>query len=599
MTAVPGFSDYTIIILNIVSAILAAGLALLAGRRSDRPLVRSFVLVMWLEFAWAALYLVELFSPGLGDKIFWDALQYPVSLAAPLCLYLFARRATGRPEMDRRLSAVLFVPVAVTLLLVFIDPADGLLRASPFIDATVPFGELVYGFTVFDYGLFAYSYGLLFVSVFYLLLSYPADTGSERSRYEILLLGFLIPILGIIPSVLDVRFLGRRDNTPLLFALGNVLIGTGFFRLQLFDIIPIARKVLVDSLGDPVVVFDNDGLILDCNNAFAGLTDRGARSLRGRRLGEIFADWPEASIVWSERAGSSFVESESLTVSDERTGSTYRVSISSVSETVGGTENNIGSIALLRDITEIAAVEKQLVDWNSELEGRIAARLRDLELEIELRKAAEEGLKRVGRKMIESQHEILVTLSDVVENRSPETANHVLRVGEYARILATACGLSDESVALIVDAAPLHDVGKISIPDYILNKDGPLTDDEMAVMKTHTLVGYKLLGSSERSIIRAAAVIALNHHERWNGEGYPAGKAGKEIPLSGRIVCICDVYDALATTRSYKQPWGKNRILEFFSRESGKMFDPELVAILLSNAYAFHDVTARFPEQLS
>jgi len=118
----------------------------------------------------------------------------------------------------------------------------------------------------------------------------------------------------------------------------------------------------------------------------------------------------------------------------------------------------------------------------------------------------------------------------------------------------------------------------------------------MTIMKTHSAIGYRILGSSERSIMRAAALMALEHHERWNGEGYPAGKAGENISLSGRIVCICDVFDALATSRPYKKGWPIERINEYIQAESGHMFDPNLVALFIANLDRFRDISSRYPD---
>jgi PAS domain S-box-containing protein len=362
---------------------------------------------------------------------------------------------------------------------------------------------------------------------------------------------------------------------------------------------PRARRILVESLGDPIVVLDPDRLILDCNRAFARLVGAPAKKIRGFSAPRLLASWPAATLANLEAAIRMMDRDEgveTITVPAPDGERAFKVKVTSIPGTWSESEEDVCKVAVFRDVTELATVERQLQAWNSELESRIRLRIKDLELEVSRRKSAEEGLRKLNMKIVDSQREILVTLSEVVENRSPETANHVLRVGEYAHTLASAYGLSPSHVALIADAAPLHDVGKIAIPDSILNKEGRLTEEEMATMKTHSAIGYRILGSSERSIMRAAALIALEHHERWNGEGYPAGKTGENISLSGRIVCICDVFDALATSRPYKKGWQIERIIEYIQDESGRMFDPNLVALLIANQDRFRQISARYPD---
>jgi len=597
MNSVPEFLDYLFLIPHIGSGLFSLSLALLTWRRMESTLIRLLSIVLWLEFAWTTLLLFEVLAPDLHAKLFWDSLQFPVFMAAPVVFFMFARRANDRADFSAGRILLLLVPSFLFSITAFTDSFHGLVRVSPAIDTTVSFGELVYGLTAIDYLMFAYVYALLSYSIIILLRSYPpALTKTARRKYDLVILGFIIRVLAVVPAILDVRFYRFRDNTPVWFALGNLFIFFAFFRYDLFNLIPIARRVLVESLGDPIVTYDADGYLLDSNRAFAGLLDTPYRCMRGRKLQEILSRWPGTTNVLLEDFDHSQRKEQDLTIPGAHGDRIFRITITSIPGVDDESGMELCKVALFRDITELATVEKQLQAWNSELEGRVAARIRDLEQEVSRRRAAEEGLQRVGSKIVKSQQEILVTLSEVVENRSPETANHVLRVGEYSRILATARGLSEDGIALIVDAAPLHDVGKIAVPDSILNKPGPLAEQEMTIMKTHTIVGYRILGSSERSIIRAAAVIALEHHEHWDGKGYPAGKAGEAISLSGRIVCVCDVFDALATARSYKKPWEIPRILEFFAEESGRMFDPSLVEILFANADRFEEVATRFPD---
>ena len=176
-----------------------------------------------------------------------------------------------------------------------------------------------------------------------------------------------------------------------------------------------------------------------------------------------------------------------------------------------------------------------------------------------------------------TQKEILFRLGAVAENHSQETGLHVRRVAEYSKRLAGLYGLSPEECEIVYAAAPMHDIGKLAIPDHILNKPGPLTDEEFDIMKTHTLKGEEMFAGSERPFMKTAAIIAGQHHENYDGSGYPRGLRGETIHIYGRIVAIADVFDALSFRRVYKEAWPLERILDFMQENRGKKFDPALI----------------------
>ncbi len=192
-----------------------------------------------------------------------------------------------------------------------------------------------------------------------------------------------------------------------------------------------------------------------------------------------------------------------------------------------------------------------------------------------------------------TQKELLYILGDVVENRSQETGNHVKRVAEYSKILGSLAGLSEEETELLEIVAPMHDVGKIAISDKILLKPGRLEAEEEKIIKEHTVIGGELFGNSERAFMRAARIVALEHHERYDGNGYPYGKKGEEIHIFGRIVAIADVFDALSVERSYKKAWPVEEIVKFMKNERGKMFDPYLIDLFIDNLDLFLEVRKR------
>lgn len=191
--------------------------------------------------------------------------------------------------------------------------------------------------------------------------------------------------------------------------------------------------------------------------------------------------------------------------------------------------------------------------------------------------------KILTREFVNTQREIIYILSGVIETRSDETGHHVQRVGELARLLTEKKGFSVSSCELILYAAPLHDIGKVGIPDNILKKPGSLTEEEYEIMKTHSQIGYEILKSSKKDVLQLGAIICLEHHEWWNGKGYPNGLSGENISIEARICHIADVLDALRSKRVYKDAIPLDEAMEVIGLARGTQFDPELVDILFEN----------------
>ena len=185
---------------------------------------------------------------------------------------------------------------------------------------------------------------------------------------------------------------------------------------------------------------------------------------------------------------------------------------------------------------------------------------------------------------------LIEKLALAAELRDTDTGKHVLRVGKYAELLAKLYGLPDEIAFLIRKAAPLHDVGKIGIPDSILLKPGKLDDSQRELMKKHTVLGAKMLGDHPSLLIQMAKSIALSHHEKWDGTGYPNALKGESIPIEGRITAISDVFDALYCERPYKKAWPIKEIIDFITKEAGGSFDPLLVDVFLNNQNEFVEI---------
>ena len=232
----------------------------------------------------------------------------------------------------------------------------------------------------------------------------------------------------------------------------------------------------------------------------------------------------------------------------------------------------------IRDPTELGLLARSI--------NEMAAELKASQSEIIVRE----------REIVATQKEIIHTLGDVVESRSSETANHTLRVAAMSMKLAELFGLSKAEADLLRMASPMHDVGKIGIPDSILNKPGKLTVGEFEIIKTHSEIGYRILAKSERVILKAAAIIAHEHHERWDGSGYPRGLAGEDIHVFGRIVSLVDVFDAVFSDRVYRKAMELDKVLEIIREGRGAHFQPELVDLFMGNLDTFLAIHGQFDE---
>jgi putative two-component system response regulator len=238
----------------------------------------------------------------------------------------------------------------------------------------------------------------------------------------------------------------------------------------------------------------------------------------------------------------------------------------------------------VKNLLETRFLNLELREQNRHLEQRVAERTQALSESYDRLAASNAQLKKSQRAVEDSQMEVLNRLAQAAELRDDDTGQHTHRVGELACRMATHLGVDCDHVELIRQTAPLHDVGKIGISDTILLKPGRLTPEEFAVMKTHTIIGAQLLSAGQSPFMRMAEVIALSHHERFDGNGYPNGLTGDDIPLEGRIVSVADVFDALTHERPYKRAWSPQEALDEIQKGAGTQFDPDVVKAFLEVA---------------
>jgi response regulator RpfG family c-di-GMP phosphodiesterase len=202
----------------------------------------------------------------------------------------------------------------------------------------------------------------------------------------------------------------------------------------------------------------------------------------------------------------------------------------------------------------------------------------------------------LNQELLDTQTELINRLGEVMETRSAETGYHVVRVGEFSHLLASLIGLPERERDVLRLAAPLHDLGKVGVPDALLNKPGRLTAEEFELMKSHTEIGFRILQGSRHAALQAAAITAHQHHEWWDGTGYPQKLRGEDIHVFGRIVALADVFDALAHSRCYKEAWNLDSVLEHIKARRGTQFDPRLVDALFDNLDAFLAILEAYPD---
>lgn len=570
----------------VMSMMFVAGLgfgSIIAGWR--RAEVRVFVAVAALQLALGAASLLELTRPGFEAKLLWNALRWPLAYGLRASVLALALVYVGLGR--RLLHPVAITAIAVPCVLVLAATVAAASGASTvplysYVDRTVGPSFTGVASRPSALALFFMLYGYAQAALAVVMLArYAARKDVSRRKAALyMLLGCALGSLG-----------PETGWMPQGSALGALFCVYALFSGRLYGAVQMARRAVMDTLMDPVFVLGSDGMVVDCNAAARTLLGRSGQDPIGTRAALLFADWPPEVV-----AALAFPEAETELDLPDLNGMPRRSYRITVASSPARDHSVDWKLLVFNDISGQKSDARNLASTNEELEFWVRQRTTALRQEVAQRTAAEERLQELNVEMAKTQREILWTLSEVVESRSRETAYHVVRVGEYARVLSRGYGLSDEEVEIITTAAPMHDVGKISIPDAILSKPGLLTPEERTVMQRHTIVGKEILGSSDRPLLRAAAVIAFEHHERWDGKGYPLGKSGTDISLSGRIVAICDVFDALYNKRVYKDAWPLEKVLELFRNESGAAFEPQLVDLLFTNLDAILEITRKFAD---
>lgn len=241
-------------------------------------------------------------------------------------------------------------------------------------------------------------------------------------------------------------------------------------------------------------------------------------------------------------------------------------------------QSNTVSLLFLKGIQDITSIDRKLLEVFS---GNVSLAFDNLLL---------------NQEIIDTQEDLIYRLGDVVESRSNEAGNHIRRMSEVSYLIAQKLGLPESECTLLRQAAPMHDIGKVATPDAILLKPGRLDNDEMTVMKDHAVIGYNILHGSSRAILQNAAIISQQHHEKFDGNGYPQGLKGEDIHIFARIVAVADVFDALTHKRCYKDAWPIDKVLKIMKDSSGSHFDPKVLNVLISNIDLALEINNQYPD---
>ncbi|MDM8551901.1 HD domain-containing protein [Desulfobacterales bacterium HSG2] len=320
-------------------------------------------------------------------------------------------------------------------------------------------------------------------------------------------------------------------------------------------------RIIIDSMNEGMIAVDNRFIITEVNAMSCYIWETRRDSLIGKNLYDLF-DMPSfrKNIAHLTSRSKRHVRFEleihspverSLSVSASRIG------------------RNNGYVLILQDITD----EKKMTDLKDEYLGILSSEF----------KTALEELEAAHLDLNEAYLDTIQRLVMAAEYKDEDTGAHIVRMSQYSALIAEKLGLPSAEVKNILYAAPMHDVGKIGIPDSILMKPGKLTIEEFNIMKNHTTIGAKILADSKAKILQTAQKIAISHHEKWNGRGYPQGLSGDKIPIVGRIAAVADVFDGLTSKRPYKDPYPTEVAVDIIRKERGEHFDPDVADVFINN----------------
>jgi PAS domain S-box-containing protein/putative nucleotidyltransferase with HDIG domain len=535
------------------SLALAAGVFYFAWRRRRSPSAAAYAWYAFGQALWMLSLILELVSPDGEIKLFWDMVQWISGLIVLLAFPVFALRYTEYKLVNERLAFALSCVIpGLFLALLLTDSQHHLVFAHPRLVPLFPFAELQYDLTGPVRNFVLYYYAIILLGLGLLVSRFIRPHMLYRGQVATIIVGILLPLVGTILSIAGIRITPLRDSTAVAGAIGNLIVAWGLFRFRIFELVPIGRERVFESMADPVVILDNRNVVLDVNRAMLEMLGRrDSSAVIGMPVKDVFEDFPIPIKLYGH------VSHARVETSFEIRGRTVHYELT-VYPLYDRQKRISGRVYVSHDITAMKELEHSLRTLNQELEQRVQARTE------ELANAYDTTLEGWAR---------------TLELRDKEIEGHSRRVSETTIHLAQALRVRESDLVHIRRGALLHDIGKMVIPDEILHKPDNLTVEERAIMERHPETAFELL----RSIpyLEKALDIPYCHHERWDGTGYPRGLAGAEIPLAARIFAVADVWDALGYDRTYNRAWTHERRVQYIKDNSGTHFDPRVVEVFL------------------
>ena len=542
--------EVTYLIPYLASLGLSIGVFLYVWQRRSARGAFAFSWYIFAQALWLGGFIVGLISEDIAVKIFWDNLQWTATVIGVIALPAFAIQYTEQKlRHEKLLSWLMFLIPSLFIAALAGDVFFNWIHRFPQEKPALYFSELIYDITPITYGYVFYSYAVVVWTFDLLIRRVVQHHNLYRIQTILITLGVFIPVFGTIFTLFNIRTVVELNPTPFTAIMGNLVLVWGFLRFHIFEVAPIGRDKVFEAMVEPVVILDNNNLIVDANAAMLDLLGEKSDKVIGRPAREVFADFP---IPIKQHMQVSYARAEANFMI-EGVNVCYELTVWPIHNE---RKEMAGRIYISHDITAQKELERELRKLNSELEDRVRARTQDL---------------------AEAYDTTLEGWARALELRDKETEGHSRRVTEITLKIAHAMKIPEEDMEHIRRGAILHDIGKMSIPDEILHKPGNLTAEEREIIKNHPKTAYNLL--SPIPFLRKALEIPYSHHEKWDGTGYPQGLKGDEIPLAARIFAVADVWDALGSDRCYNQAWERNKVFEYFAGQSGRHFDPVVVNV--------------------
>ncbi len=501
---------------------------------------------------WQIALLLSLISARLQAKIFWDKLEWLVTVISMIAIVFFVCRFTDFTPRRWKMWFGFFLVIPILLIFfILTEPFHHFMYMAPGFVWGEPYMDISHVYT-WPPMIYAFYCGVACVAGMVFLVSRGLRENTLfRSQTFVIACGVMLPVIGTLLSAMNVKVFAGYDPGPFTITLGSLTISWGLFRFHLFDIVPIAREKIFETMDDMVIVLDSDDRVVDINNKSIAELRLMNRDAIGRSAYEILAKWPHLL--------EKFKIPQNVTtevIFDDESGY-YHFDIKStlVTNSMG---QYLGRIFVARDVTKYAELQWRLKDLNENLEKRVAEQTKQL---------------------AESYETTLEGWAKALELRDKETEGHSRRVVEKTVELARAYGIPESEIDHIRRGAILHDIGKMAIPDAILREKKNLSSEDWEIIKKHPVTAYELL--KKIPYLKPAIDIPYCHHEHWNGSGYPRGLHGKQIPVAARLFSVVDVWDALLSNRTYSHAWERENVIKYIKDKSGTEFDPKVVKVFL------------------